>query len=130
MRIGRFDDGMSRWGFEDIEISLRAWLLGYRVIGVPAVLVGHHFRDCRGFEVTDLGVLFNFLRMIHLHFAPTRIELITRALGPYPGLDVAMAQLECSDVLAVRYELEKVRPRDDAWFVTRFGPATPAFATA
>jgi hypothetical protein len=61
--------------------------------------------------------------MIHLHFAPARIERTIHALGPYPGLATAMGQLERSDVLELRAELEAVRPRDDGWFVTTLTPA-------
>jgi glycosyltransferase involved in cell wall biosynthesis len=120
--IGRFDDGMTRWGFEDIEISLRAWLLGYRVMGAPAATVAHHFRDQRNFDVPDQGVLFNYLRLVHLHFAPWRIERAVAAIGPYPRLGEALEQLAASDVLALRAELEAVRMRDDDWF---FGVLTP-----
>ena len=117
--VGRYDDGMTRWGFEDIEISLRAWLLGYRVIGAPAATVAHHFRESRGF---DVGVLFNYLRLLHLHFAPWRIERAIAAIGDYPGLERALAELATSDAPALRAELEAVRVRDDDWF---FGVMTP-----
>lgn len=121
-RVGRFDDGMTRWGFEDIEISLRAWLLGYRVMGAPMATVAHHFRERRGFDVPDLGVLFNYLRMVHLHFAPWRIDAAIDALGPYPSLGHALAQLARSDVLQLRAELEAVRVRSDDWFFAALAP--------
>jgi GT2 family glycosyltransferase len=120
--VGRFDEGMTRWGFEDIEISLRSWLLGYRVLGVPDAVVGHQFRESRGFDVADSGVLFNFLRMIHLHFTRERIARTIRALGAYPGLAEAMARLQESDVLELRAELFAVRPRHDAWFFSAMAP--------
>jgi GT2 family glycosyltransferase len=121
--VGRFDEGMTRWGFEDVEICLRAWLLGYRVVGAPRATVAHHFRDRRNFDVPPEGVLFNFLRLIHLHFAPWRIEEAIRALGPYPGIDDALARLARSDVLDLRAELEAVRVRDDDWFFALLAPS-------
>jgi GT2 family glycosyltransferase len=120
--VGGFDEGMTRWGFEDIEISLRAWRLGYRVMGVPAAVVAHHFRDERGFEVEDSGVLRNYLRLVHLHFAPWRIERAVEALGAHPGLDRALDELARGDVLDVRAELEAVQVRDDDWFFAVFAP--------
>ena len=121
--VGRFDDGMTRWGFEDVEISLRAWLLGYRVLGASGATVAHHFRDQRGFDVPNEGVLFNYLRLVHLHFAPWRIEAAIRAIGPYPGLDDALADLARSDVLELRAELEAVRVRTDDWFFALMAPS-------
>ena len=121
-RVGRFDDGMTMWGFEDIEISLRAWLLGYRVVGAPSATVVHQFREQRDFEVPDIGVLFNYLRLVHLHFAPWRVEQAIAALGSYPSLDRALWRLAASDVLELRAELEAVRVRDDDWFFASFMP--------
>lgn len=127
-RVGRFDDGMTRWGFEDIEISLRAWLLGYRVVGAPAATVAHHFRERRGFDVPDLGVLLNFLRLLHLHLAPWRIARAIEALGPYPALGRALEDLACSDVLSLRAELAAVRVRDDDWFFAALAPHLDALS--
>jgi glycosyltransferase involved in cell wall biosynthesis len=121
--VGRFDDGMTRWGFEDVEICLRAWLLGYRVLGASRAVVAHHFRDQRAFDVPGEGVLFNFLRLVHLHFAPWRIESAIRAIGPYPGLEAVLADLMGSDVLDLRAELEAVRVRSDDWFFSMMAPS-------
>jgi GT2 family glycosyltransferase len=127
-RVGRFDAGLTRWGFEDIEISLRAWLLGYRVVGAPAATVAHHFREERAFEVTDFGILFNYLRLVHLHFAPWRVQRAVAAIGPYPSLGRALEQLSRSDVLALRAELEAVRVRDDDWFFAVMAPQVAGLA--
>ena len=72
--LGRYDDGFTRWGFEDVEICLRAWLLGYRVLVHPGVTVAHYFRESRGYEVDDIEVTYNFLRMLHLHLSAPRIR--------------------------------------------------------
>jgi hypothetical protein len=122
-RVGGFDEGMTRWGFEDIEVSLRAWRLGYRVVGAPRAEVAHHFRDARGFDVPEEGVLLNYLRMVHLHLAPWRIRRAVDALGDHPGLDRALRELARGDVLDVRAELEAVAVRDDDWFFAVFAPA-------
>ena len=49
--IGRFDEGFTKFGFQDVEICLRAWLLGYRVLVNPAVEIAHHFRTERNYQV-------------------------------------------------------------------------------
>lgn len=120
--VGRFDEGMTRWGFEDIEICLRAWLLGYRVLGAPAATVAHHFRTERAFVVEDEGVLHNYLRMLHLHLAPEREARCTEAVGAYPGLQEAQVLVAAGDAPDLRAELEAVRVRDDGWFLRTFTP--------
>jgi glycosyltransferase involved in cell wall biosynthesis len=36
--LGCYEEGFTSWGFEDVEICLRAWLLGYRVVANPLVM--------------------------------------------------------------------------------------------
>ena len=121
-RVGRFDEGMTLWGFEDIEICLRAWMLGYRVVGAPAATIAHDFREQRDFEVPDYGVLLNFLRLVHLHLSPWRIRRAIEAIGDYPSLNRALRELAGTDVLARRAALDAVRVHDDDWFFAGFMP--------
>jgi GT2 family glycosyltransferase len=115
-RIGRYDDSFTAWGFEDTEICVRAWLLGYRVLVDPRITVAHHFRDSRDFEVVDRDIVYNFLRMIHLHFSDARIQRVVQAISPNPWLSEAFDALERSDVLEIRAEMEASRVRNDDWF--------------
>lgn len=124
-QLGRYDEGMTRWGFEDIEISVRAWLLGYRILGVPTALVAHHFREQRVFEVTQEGILYNYLRLLYLHFSPRRIAHLLAAVGSETEIGSVLRALMQSDVLELRRELEAVRPRDDDWFFATFAPTLP-----
>ncbi len=120
--VGRFDEGMRLWGYEDIEICVRAWLLGYRVAGAPAATVAHLFKEQRDFEVPVYGVLVNYLRLVHLHFAPWRVEAATRAIGDYPSLGRALREVRTAELLERRAELEAVRVHDDDWFFETFMP--------
>jgi GT2 family glycosyltransferase len=125
-RIGEFDEGMTRWGYEDVEICLRAWLLGYRVLADPAIVVEHHFRESRGYEVSDAGILYNFLRMVTLHFSSGRMDRVVATMPGGALLDEARARLRESDAMALREELHRVRRRDDDWYCERFMPASQA----
>ncbi|MFO0758408.1 MAG: glycosyltransferase [Byssovorax sp.] len=120
--IGRFEPGFSRWGYEDIEICLRAWALGYRVVAQPEATVAHHFRESRAYDVDDAGVVYNFLRMIYLHFSPRRIDHVLGIIASTVGFEEAMQAIAESDVLAVRAALDEVRLRDDAWLIDTFMP--------
>ncbi len=121
--MGRYEEGFASWGSEDLEICLRAWLLGYRVLGDPVATVAHYFRDERNYEVDDHDVNYNALRMLFLHFSAPRIRRILRAVGGVVGLDRALDAVYESDVFQVRAELEAVRRRTDDWYCRAFAPA-------
>jgi len=121
-KIGRFDEGLTKWGYQDIELCLRAWLLGYRVMVNPHSRVAHYFRDKRDFEVPHQGVLYNFLWVIHKHFSSMRIRRCIRAIHQYPNLDKSIDQLYESDIFEVRARMEADRVRDDDWFFRVFVP--------
>jgi GT2 family glycosyltransferase len=120
--LGRFDEGFTQFGFQDVEICLRAWLLGFRVMVNPAAIVAHYFRESRNYEVEDIGIVYNYLRLIHTHFAPSRVRRCLRELGPYPNLERAMDYLYKSDVFKLRTKLESARVFDDQWFFEQFVP--------
>ncbi|WP_431283644.1 glycosyltransferase family 2 protein [Humitalea sp. 24SJ18S-53] len=120
--IGRYEEGFTSWGSEDLEICLRAWLLGYRVQGDPVATVAHYFRETRNYEVDEHVVTCNVLRMLFLHFSAPRIRRVLRAVGGVMGLDRALDAVCGSDVFQVRAALEAVRQRDDDWYCRAFAP--------
>lgn len=120
--IGMFDDGFARWGSEDIEISLRAWMLGYRVVGQPRARVAHWFRDIRAFEVEESDVAFNLLRMVRLHFTEPRLSRIMDAIRATAPIAEPERMLDASNVEEIRQELMAVRERHDGWFCETFFP--------
>jgi glycosyltransferase involved in cell wall biosynthesis len=119
-KLGGFDDGFTRWGFQDEEICVRAWLTGYRVQVDPGVVIQHFFRDKTAYQVNDEAVLYNYLRMIHLHFSPPRIRQCIAALGDYPGLENTIDRLYESDLFERRAAIDAVRVRDDDWYFKLF----------
>jgi len=124
--LGRYEDGFTRWGFEDVEICLRGWLLGYRIAVNPAVTIAHHFRESRGYEVDDLEVTYNFLRMLHMHFAAPRIRKVLHALADNPFVAPALDRVFNSDVFTIRGQLDAVRVHDDEWFFRHVNRALAA----
>ena len=122
LALGRYEDGFTRWGFEDVEMCLRAWLLGYRVVVNPSITVAHHFRESRGYEVDDVEVTYNFARMLHLHFSEARIRKVLEALAGNPFVQAAVARLHQSDIFDIRRALEASRVHDDDWFFERINP--------
>jgi glycosyltransferase involved in cell wall biosynthesis len=123
LQIGRYQEGFTRWGFEDVEICLRAWLLGFCVAVNPAITIAHHFRESRGYEVDDVDVTENFLRMLHLHFSPARIQRVLAGVAGNPFLAQALERMQGGDVFDIRRELERKRLHDDEWFFAHIHPA-------
>jgi glycosyltransferase involved in cell wall biosynthesis len=119
--FGEYEPGMSRWGSEGVEQSLRCWLMGLEVLVHSRVVVHHLFRERPTYEV-DLGeVLYNRLRMAMLHF---NSERATRVLDYWRAADhfsQAVITLLESDVMDRRRKWRERRRRDDDWFFERFG---------
>jgi len=126
--IGRYDNGFSGWGFEDVEICLRAWLLGYRLAVNPTVTVAHNFRESRDYEVDDLEITANFLRMIHMHFSAPRIRRVIHQCDRNPLVGPALDKLYKSDVFDLRKQLLDTRVYDDDWFFREVNPTIDIIA--
>jgi GT2 family glycosyltransferase len=120
-KISRYDSGMTRWGSEDLELSLRTWLMGYQVVVHPQVVVYHLFRKRLPYHVDTLKFFYNRLRMAMLHLHPDRITRVFNYYKGIQGFSQIMIWLLESDVMIRRGQLQKLRCRDDDWFFARFG---------
>ncbi|MBM7586936.1 glycosyltransferase involved in cell wall biosynthesis [Bacillus pakistanensis] len=72
--IGGFETGFATWGHEDVEISLKLWLFGYRCHCEPSVKILHLFRTHHPYNVQYEGTYYNLMRMAYLHFDSDRIQ--------------------------------------------------------
>jgi GT2 family glycosyltransferase len=118
---GGFDEGLVRWGANDLELSLRLWLLGYEQRLVPQVVVGHLFRPKHPYAVAWQTILHNLLRVAFIHFNPARIERVVIALKNHPAFARALAMFPESDALSRRARFGSLRVHNDDWFFDSFG---------
>jgi len=118
---GGFDCGMRQLGGNDNELSLRLWLLGYELLIVPAVEVGHLFRTVIPFDATWAAVVHNRLRTAFVHFGRERIERVVHALREYKSFPSGLAMTVEGDTFARRAHLLAERQRTDDWFFEFFG---------
>jgi glycosyltransferase involved in cell wall biosynthesis len=119
-RTGGFDPGMRRLGGNDAEISCRLWLLGYELLVVPEVEVGHLFRTVAPYDADWTSVVHNRLRMAFVHFGPQRVERVVDALRAYQAFPAAMSLMLDTDVQQRRARLAADRCYDDEWFCQKF----------
>lgn len=117
---GGFDEGLSVWGGEDMELSLRLWLLGYECLIVPEVEVAHFFRERLPFEFDWTTMLHNLLRLGVVHFGPARLKRLVACLASSPAFPAAFTQLAEGDTWLRREQFRAVRQHDDDWFFNRF----------
>ena len=118
---GGFDCGMRQLGGNDNELSLRLWLLGYELLIVPGVEVGHLFRTTIPFDATWAAVVHNRLRTAFVHFGRERIERVVHALRQYKSFPTGLAMTVEGDTFARRGHLMAERRRTDDWFFEFFG---------
>ena len=122
--LGRYDMGFSSWGFEDVELCLRAWLFGWRVQADPVAVVAHQFRESRGYEVDDIDVVYNFVRLLALHFDEPEFSAILAARGPNPNIGIARERIATDGTLEQRNAYDRMRVRPVGWFFEQVNTAT------
>ena len=117
---GGFDAGMTGWGWEDQEISLRLWLLGYELRLVPEVTVAHLFRACAPYRIDWVPMLTNMLRLVLAHFSKGRVARVLEKYANHVGFSEAVAASIESDVCDRRQRLARERVRGDDWYFSSF----------
>jgi len=120
-KLGYYDAGMTRWGSEDQELSLRYWLMGYEVLVQPQTVIYHLFRESHPYEVQVQEIIYNCLRLAMLHLSNERVDRVLAYYSNMAGFDEIMGWLQRSDVMRRRNQLQELRSRDDDWFCRRFG---------
>ena len=115
-----FDSGIVQWGYEDVELSIRLWLLGHRLAVVSDSVIYHKFRQHFRYNIDFADVLYNKLRLIFLHFDGARLRRLLRHHLQYPGAELALARLYRDGSEARRDMLRNSRQQSMDQFCDRF----------
>lgn len=118
--IGQLDSGIKIWGTVDPEFSLRAWLLGYCVLGDPSIRVAHLFRNKIPYKVKLDDVTYNKIRLAFSHFNPERLVNFLQVNFSEPKYQDNIFSVLKSDVLERRSRLFNIRKHSDDWFFEKF----------
>ncbi|MDF9407507.1 MAG: Poly-beta-1,6-N-acetyl-D-glucosamine synthase [Pelotomaculum sp. PtaB.Bin013] len=119
-QVGGFDSGFIVWGYEDVEISLKLWLFGYRLYVNPSVKILHLFRNKHPYSVTFDHVHYNLLRMAYSHFNFNRIGKTLELVQFKTRLKKITRRVLQDGAMEQRRAFFARRKFDDDWFMHRF----------
>lgn len=118
--VGGYDDGMTRWGSEDVEMCLRMWLFGYSVVAQPASLVYHLFRTSRPYSVNHCLIMYNHLRMAMLHFDELSLQKVIAQMRSYRDMEKTLVMALTGSTWKCRKDFFARRQRSFEWFCQHF----------
>jgi GT2 family glycosyltransferase len=119
-KIGKFDSGLTFWGEEDSELCMRAWLLGYRVMCDPSIIVGHMFKKSHSYSIELSDMIYNKIRFAFSHFSKERMSRQFKFLSEMNHFTTILIHVLENGVLERRFDLLKKRIHDDNWFFEKF----------
>jgi GT2 family glycosyltransferase len=138
-QVWGFDTHMRSWGNEDIDLALKVWTLGGRVLHDPAAVVAHRFqRFFEAYEVTAEYPLANQIRSARKHFTQSVWEdwleraqqRSTKKLWGHPeGVWARAWEVFQQDRKSAEHERAYLlgrRQRDEFWYASRFERSWPA----
>lgn len=119
-QLGGFDEGLRVWGHEDVEISLRCWCCGYRVLVNPEVEIAHIFRTSHPYQVTMDHLYYNYLRIALSHFNSERVKKILGLIKSHPLAEEIITDIILSNIWDRRKKLFSTRKYNDDWLFSQF----------
>jgi GT2 family glycosyltransferase len=130
-RLWGFDTGMLTYGSEDVDLGVKAWLMGHPVLHDPEPIIGHRFRP--GFDlypVPQEHLVVNQLRMARKHFSdPTWFDWLGRTSARLPAEMWESAWRHYLDgyesLERERSYLMANRVHDEFWYAAAFAMAWP-----
>lgn len=141
-KVWGFDAHMKYWGAEDLDFSLKCWLLGHPILHDPESVIGHRFQESfRSYAVPEEHILVNKFRLAYKNYThAVWNEWLTlgqqQYAAPLPdhpeGLWACAWQLFKSDEASAMQErsfLHAHRVRDEFWYASRFGLEWPSLTT-
>jgi len=115
---GGFDDGLAwPWGWDDDEISLRAWRMGTSVVSVPRSHVGIVYRTGNspygGNGLHMRGLLYSELRTALRLFSWERFEYLVAQVATWSTLPGIVTELMSDGTLDSRDAIDAASPIED-----------------
>jgi len=130
-QMGGYDVDMLGWGGEHVDLGLKVWLLGYRVLNDIEVVVGHRYKDEEEGDVPEEQTLANKLRLARKHFSEPVWEDWLRRFRPRQREGLWQAAWAIfgrrrESVERQREDLMARRVHDEFWYADQFGLNWPS----
>jgi NifU-like protein involved in Fe-S cluster formation len=122
---------MRIWGLEDLDFSLKAWLMGHPILHDPGAVIGHRFQAGFGPDTIPMEhVVANRLRMARKNFTDAVWEdWLARFRGRMPvelwEASWRLFEARRASVESERSYLLAHRVHDEFWYAERFGLSWP-----
>jgi hypothetical protein len=124
---------MQLWGSEDIDLGLKAWFMGARILNDPDALVGHRFQvSFNNYELTAVEPAVNQLRTARKHLSDALWDDWLSAFHRrYPAPDFQEQVWNAFERGRETLEQERAylvdhRTRDEYWFAEYFNLSWPS----
>lgn len=98
-RLWGFDTAMRLWGVEDLDFSLKCWLMGSPILHDPAAVIGHRFQESfSSYRVSAVEILVSQMRMAYKNLS----------LSTWPEW-LRMCRERCADLVS-GWVLDNIQP--------------------
>jgi len=128
-KIEGYENNFLNWGYEDIEISLKAWLFGFKIKIFPDLVVEHFFRPRTPYKIEQTDYQYNYYRTAILHFNQSRLEkmkkIITErfvkyGMNPQKSFKIMEKYLQEAKTEEKQNRYLEIRKYSDDWFFSKF----------
>jgi GT2 family glycosyltransferase len=131
LKLRGFDPHMIEWGIEDVDLGLKAWLLGHGILHDPCARIAHRFRSAVDtFTVRVESVVANQIRAARKNFAAPIWREWKGRMRNRCSEKRWSAAWELYESLRESAEKEReyllsLRIHDEGWYARRFGLRWP-----
>jgi len=119
--LGGWNRYIVGWGVEDLELSVRAWLRGYRLQILPRAEVAHVFRSKFPYKVTFDEVHWNALSATYLNFSDAAFQTAKTSIEKqWDARKTAVLTTHVTHKLSpIRHQWRKLNKHDEKWLIRR-----------
>lgn len=110
--IGGFNKFFNSWGYEDVEISIRCWLLGYKCYVLPNIEVAHKFKEKHNYQVDMKEIEKNLFITCFLHFDKERFNAILWYFKQRPYFQEILKKIDWKELREEKMKLNSKKVMD------------------
>jgi GT2 family glycosyltransferase len=119
-QLGGLDNGLTFWGGENIDLSLRCWMSSGKILVARSAFVGHMYKLGFTYPLTNENIISNKLRVAYVNFSTERFQRVLERLGVTNKIAEEVVPYWPSAERRRTYLLDN-RLFDDEWYLERFG---------